>query len=203
LGEAKVFLKMCFAIAVFSIVAFDACCAQDVPDKTMINTLRCEAGRIGEKMLVAKLPEDQQVIVTWKSTKTTSSAGGIGLKFPIFSFGGSGDLSKEDLDEANSEGLPFNLNRANAVVCRTVKREIIKEGVGLFSCLGEKKFDSLEYVIQGGVGSTGCHHKVTLAKKLSGNLRLNLWGIDVGPSGSWGDSYIYDIVFAAPPPKKK
>jgi len=191
-------LKATFAIIFSAIAGSSACFAQDVPDRTMINTLKCEAGRVGQQMAAAGLPDNQKVLVTWKSTRTTSKAGGVGLKLPVFSIGGSGDLSKEDLNEASSEGLRFNLNKANAVVCASVKREIIPEGVGVYDCLFNRKFASLQVAIEQESGSTGCRHRTTLAKKLSGNLRLNAWGVDVGPSGSWGDAYIYDVVIAAP-----
>ena len=187
---------------VFSIARFNSSSAQEAPDRTMINTLRCEAGRVGQKLAAAGVTDGQQALVTWKSTKTVSSGGGLGLKFPFFSIGGSGDLSNEDLNEGLSDGLSFNLHPDNATVCRTVRRKIIKEGVGLYNCLASRKFDSLQYALKSGAGSTGCHQKITLAKKLSGSLRLNMWGVDVGPSGSWGDSYVYDIVIAAPPKKK-
>lgn len=192
-----------FIIAVSFFLVPASSFADDVPDKVMINTIRCEAGRVGEKMKAAGLSDNQKVIVTWKDSQTNASGGGGSLKFLWFPIGGSADLSKQDIDEANSDGLSFNLNTGNEVVCKTVKNQIIKEGVGVYKCLVETKFDSLQVAIEGGTGSTGCHHQVTLGKKISGNLQLNLWGVaSVGPDGSWGDTHVYDIVIAAPPPKK-
>jgi len=197
-----VFLRTFFAVVFILPSSARLSLAEDVPDATMIHTLRCEAGRVGEKMARDGLPADQKAIVTWSSNRTKDGAGGVGFKVPFFTIGGSADLTSQDLDEANSNGLPFNLNIANKSVCTGFKKDIIKEGVGLYDCLVNKKYTSLQTAIEGGTGSTGCHHKITLAKKLSGSLKINVWGIDAGPSGSWGDSNVYDIVIAAPPPKK-
>jgi hypothetical protein len=49
-------LRATFAIVIAAIAGSSACLAQDVPDRTMINTLKCEAGRVGQQMVAAGLP---------------------------------------------------------------------------------------------------------------------------------------------------
>jgi len=177
----------------------------EVPDATMINTLQCEAGRVALQMAKAGLAIDRKVTVSWTHTNTVNREGGIGLTFPVFSFGGSGDMSKEEVDELKSEGQQFNLHPDNyEKVCKVIKREIIKEGIGLYDCLVAKKFPTLKNSLSQGTGTASCKKRVTLSKKLKGNLRLQVWGIDVGPSGSWGDIEVYEIAVAAPDhPKAK
>lgn len=176
--------------------------AQGIPDDIMINTLRCEAGKIGRKLQRDKLPLNQVMVATWKDGLTSNSGFGGGIKFPFFDFGLSGELSKEDLKEASSDGLTFNLHPDNYQVCKGFKRRIIKEGVGAYPCLGDQKYPSLAYALGQKMGSTGCHYKITLVKKLSGSLKVPLWGpIEAGPSGSYGDTTAYDMVVAAPPKK--
>lgn len=171
----------------------------------MINTIKCEAGRVALKMAGAGMPDDKKVIVSWTHTKTIKRDGGIGLTFPWFSLGGSGDLSKEELRELKSEGQAFNLHPDNYTkVCKKIVNAIIKEGVGVYDCLYGKKFSTLRNSIEQKAGSASCKTRVTLSKKLSGNLRLKMWGIDAGPSASWGDVEVYDVAIAAPnQPKEK
>jgi hypothetical protein len=194
-------LKVYVLSAIFA-AAFSGCSfAQGVPDDIMINTLRCEAGKIGKKLQQAKLPLNQVMAVTWKDSRTNNGGFGGGFKFPFFDFGLSGELSREDLAEASSDGLTFNLHPDNLAVCTGYKKRIVKEGVGAYPCLGEQKYPSLSYALSRKAGSTGCHYKVSLVKKLSGSLKVPLWGLEVGPSGSYGDTTGYDMVVAAPPKK--
>jgi len=195
-------LKIYLISAVFTAALSSFAFAQGVPDDIMINSLRCEAGKIGKKLQQAKLPLDKKMAVTWKDSRTNNGGIGGGFKFPIFDFGFSGDLSKEELNETSSEGITFNLHPDNYAVCGGYKKRIIPEGVGVYRCLGEQKYPTLSYALENSAGSVGCHYKVTLVKKLSGSLKVPVWGVEVGPSGSYGDTSAYDMAVAAPPKKE-
>lgn len=172
-------------------------------DEVIVNTLRCEAGRVGQKLAELKgFPSNLKAVVTWTSTKTRDGALGAGFKFPFLPFGGSGDLNRQDIDELQSDGLSFNLHPENLQVCRGYRVQIVREGMGLYDCIIAKKPASFRAAVEGGTGFASCKQQMTLAKKLSGNARLNIWGVDLGPNASWGDTYLFKIVIAAPPPKK-
>lgn len=191
------------AVFVCSFSTASACWAEEVPDDIMINTVKCEAGKVAVRMVKAGMPNDKKVIVSWAHTKTIKREAGIGLTFPFFSLGGAGDLSKEELHELKSDGQQFNLHPDNEKkVCRKIVNRIVREGVGVYDCLVEQKFATLGNSIEQGTGSASCKTTVTLSKKISGNLRVKLWGVDAGPSGSWGDIEVYEIAIAAPNSKK-
>jgi len=194
-----------FAIAALLASSATASAASDEPsDDTIVNTIQCEAGRVGARLSQLQgFPANLKVLVSWKSAKTTSGSGGFQLNVPFLPIGGGGDLSHEDVDELKSDGLPFNLNSNNLSVCRGYKIDIIKEGIGVYDCLINKKLASLRTAVEGGEGSTGCHHQVTLAKKLKGSAKLGIWGVSLGPEGSWGDTYLFDLIIAAPARAKK
>ena len=188
-------------LAALFFAAWNAALADDAPsDDTIVNTIRCEAGRVGQQLISQGFPKNLKVIVSWTSTQTTDGSAGAGFKF--FGSGLSGDLGRQELDQLSSDGLPFNLFPKNLEVCRGYNVEIIKDGVGVYDCLINKKLASLRAAVEGGSGSTGCRHQVTLSKKINGSLKLNIWGADLGPDASWGNAFVYDFVIAAPPPKK-
>jgi hypothetical protein len=187
--------------AAILLAGWNAALADDAPsDDTIVNTIRCEAGRVGQQLSAQGFPKNLKVIVSWTSTQTTDGSAGGGFKF--FGSGISGDLGRQELDQLSSDGLPFNLYPKNLEVCRGYNLGIIKEGVGVYDCLINKKLASLRVAVEGGSGSTGCRHQVTLSKKVNGSLKMNIWGADLGPEASWGDAFVYDFVIAAPPPKK-
>lgn len=193
------YLKAIFLGLVVTVGFSNLARADEPPsDNVFVHSVQCEAGRIGDRMRRAGLPQNLKVAVTWRFVRTTSEAGGLGLTFPFFNFGGSGDLSMEQINRASSEGLAFNLHPENLAVCRGFRKDIVAEGVGLYDCLINRKFTSLQAAIAGGAGTAGCELERTFKKKASGNLRLNVWGVDVGPSGSWGDAHTFSFVVAAP-----
>lgn len=166
----------------------------------MLNSLQCEAGRIGKKLRQAKLPLNYTMVVTAKDTQTISGLFGFGAKLAnLFDF--SGEVSQEQLREASSDGLEFNLHPDNYEVCTGYKNRTIKEGVGAYTCLAETKFPTLAYAMRTKKGSAGCHYKITLVEKVSAGAKVPVWGIPLGPSGSYSDTAVYDMVVAAPPKK--
>jgi hypothetical protein len=184
-----------------SVIGWDCASAQP-SDDTIIKTVQCEAGRIGERLRSAGgFPENLRVTVSWTGTKTRDAAAGFGFK--LFGWGAQGDLSRQQINKLKTEGLPFNLHPDNLAVCRGYQIDIIKEGIGVYDCLVNQKLASLRVAAQEGSGSIGCESQATLTKKLSGNAKLNIWGADLGPSASWGDTYVFSFVIAAPPPPKR
>lgn len=188
----------------FSVTCASAAGAgNDAPpsDATLVNTVRCEAGRAGQFLISSGFPANLKVMVSWKNTNTQGASGGVGLK--VFHFGGSGELSREETDELSSDGLSFNLNPANLAVCTGYKKDIIQEGVGVYDCLINRKQESLRAAVEGGTGSASCKHDVKVSKKASAELKVPIWGIvDFGPSGSLGSTFDYTFLIAAPPPNK-
>lgn len=192
-----------FIVFLFSFCLCGLVHAEEPSDDVIVNTIQCEAGRVGKQLATLKeFPANLKVIVSWTSSDATDAAGSLGFKFPIFNWGASGDLDKKDTDTLNSDGLSFNLHSDNLKVCKGYKKDIVKEGIGVYDCLIKRKLASLRAAVEGGTGSAGCKHQVTMSKKLSGNLKLNLWGVDLGPSASWGHTYDFTFIIAAPPPKK-
>lgn len=167
-------------------------------DEVINNTLQCEAGRVGAALKKRNLPQDLQVAISWTISKTHDSGWGFGLKIPFFEIGVDAGTTQQNLDEAISTGVPFNMHPDNVSVCRGYKIEIIKTGIGLQDCLLNKKFPSLRAVILGKSGTTGCHSKVTLTKKLSGSAKVPVWVVAVGPSGNYGDTFVMDFTVVAP-----
>lgn len=192
------FAKALLLTTAFFVLAAHCALAEEVPDHVMINTIKCEAGRVAQKMVKAKLGNDKKLTVSWAHTQTIKREGGLGANFPFFNFGASGDLSKEDLRELKSDGQVFNLHPDNEVVCQKVRIERIREGIGVYECLYQRKFATLSNSVEQQAGTASCKKKITLSRKLSGNLRLKIWGVDAGPSGSWGDIEVYEIAIAAP-----
>jgi hypothetical protein len=193
---------MLLAWPLSAVLATCALARDDGPsDYTIVHTIQCEAGKVGERLKAEHdFPLNLKAVVSWTSTKTQDSSAGLGFK--VFNFGASGDLGNEALEQLRSDGLRFNLNPQNLSVCRGYEKDIIKEGVGIYDCLINEKLASLRAAIEGGSGSASCRHQTTLSKKVSGNLRLDFWGADLGPSGSWGDTFVYTFDIAAPSPKK-
>jgi hypothetical protein len=187
-------LSVAFASSVF------AQNGKGVPDDIMINSLRCEAGKIGRKLQAANLPLDKKMAVTWKDSQTNNGTFGAGFKIPIFDIGLSGDLTREELNETSSDGITFNLHPDNYAVCTGFKKRIIPEGVGVYHCIGEQKYATFAYALENRAGSVGCHYKISLVKKISGSAKIPVWGpVEFGPSGSYGDTAGYDMAVAAPP----
>lgn len=187
---------LCFLFLTGAAAALDP---SDPPsDEVLNNTLQCEAGQVGAELRRRKLPEDMKVAVSWTISKTEDTGWGFGAKVPLFDIGVDLGATRQQLDEALSTGIPFNLNQENKQVCRGYKIEIIKSGVGLSQCL-IKKMASLKNIVAGGSGTTGCRSKVTLVKKIGGSAKIPVWGVlTVGPSGSYGDTYVMDFTVVAP-----
>ena len=193
-------LTLCISMA----FASAAWANDDAPpsDGTIVNTVRCEAGRAGQYLIAAGLSANLKVIVSWTKTKTESAAAGLGLH--IFHLGGSGDLSREDTSQLKSTGLSFNLHPANFAVCVGYKKDIIPEGVGVYDCLINQKLDSLRVAVEGGTGSASCQYEVKISKKVSADLNVPIWGVaDFGSSGSLGSIFDYSFLVAAPPPQNR
>ena len=188
------------SLALLTAVAFGsaAFANDDVPsDAVIVHTVRCEAGRVGQQLMVLRgFPANLKMTVSWTSTKIQKSAFGVVLQF--FHVGGSGELSRQEIDQLMSTGLSFNLYPANLEVCRGYRKDIIQEGIGVYDCLINHKLESLRAAVEGGSGSAGCRREVTISKKLNGELKLDVWGVDLGPSASWGDSYAFTFDIAAP-----
>jgi hypothetical protein len=197
---ASVLCRALVLAVVVSAVAWNDASAQP-SDRTIVKTIQCEAGKVGERLVAEGIPANLKVIVSWTSTKTRDGSAGAGIKF--FSWGVSGDLSRQDIGEQKSESLLFNLHPKNLDVCRGYQVEIIKEGVGVYDCLVDQKLASLQVAVEEGSGSTGCRKQVTISKKAKGDARLNVWGTDIGPSASLSDTFVYNFVIAAPAPVKK
>jgi hypothetical protein len=168
-------------------------------DEVINNTLQCEAGRVGQALARKKLPLDKQVAASWTISETVDSGWGLGLKIVIFEIGFDAGTTQQNLNEALSTGVPFNLHPDNVKVCSGYKVEIIRGGIGLSDCFLNKKATSLRNVLVGGSGTAGCHSKVTLARKLSGSAKIPLWGpVTAGPSGSYGKTFVVDFTVVAP-----
>jgi hypothetical protein len=194
--------QIIIAISALMISTVSASTAEPA-DATIVHTILCEAGKIGQELAKRKLPVSSKVAVTWTETETTTSAGGVGATVPFIPIGGSVDLSKEQLNETSSTGLPFNLNPDNAIACTGYRREIVQGGIGLYDCLFEQKFTSLQIALQENDGSTGCKQTVTIVKKAGGNFRVKFAGFDAGPTASYESKHVIDFAFAAPKEKKK
>jgi hypothetical protein len=175
----------------------------ELSDATIVHTIICEAGQVGRELAKQKLPLNSKVAVNWSESDTTTGAGGLGASVPGIAFGGSGDLSREEIRETSSQGLPFNLNPKSFVACTGYQRDIVQGGIGLYDCLFVQKFSSLQVALQEGDGSTGCKSTITVAKKASGNFRIKAFGADVGPSGSYESIHVINFAFAAPKLKKR
>ena len=200
--EASLFSKVFSAFSLLLLVsahpalAFDP---SDAPSDDVINnTLQCEAGKVGALLQKRGLPVNFKTAVSWTISKTTDSGWGLGFKIPFWQIGADGGLTQQDVEEAISTGVPYNLHPENLKVCRGYHVQIIKEGIGLYQCLGSLKFPSLKNVLLGGSGTTGCHTKVTLTRKLSGSLQIPVWGVGIGPNGSYGSTYVLDYTIVAP-----
>lgn len=170
-------------------------------DAVIVHTVQCEAGRVGQQLISGGLPANLKVLISWNSTKVANNSfGGV---FSFFHLGGSADLGREDIQQLMSTGLEFNLYPDNLAVCNGYKKDIIQEGIGVYDCLINQKLESLRVAVEGGAGSTGCKRQVTISKKVSGNLKLDIWGVDLGPSASWGSSYAFTFQIAAPARKNQ
>jgi hypothetical protein len=170
-------------------------------DETLVNTIQCEAGKAGVALGGATGPADKmKVVVSWVDTATNDWGGGLGFKIPFFPFGGSGDLTSQEIESLESDGLRFNLHPDNQAACKNKK--IIRGSIGVYDCLVKKKRASFKAALAGGAGSATCRHQITITKKLSANARFLYWFVDAGVNGSWGDSRLFKFVVAAPPPVK-
>ncbi|MCW0221107.1 MAG: hypothetical protein OJI67_22450 [Prosthecobacter sp.] len=182
---------------VHSASAFDP--SKPPSDEVINNTLQCEAGRVGQALARKGLPLNQKVAASWTISETVDSGWGLGFKIVIFDIGFDAGTTQQNLDEALSTGVPFNLHPDNAAVCSGYKIEIVKGGIGLRDCLVNKKATSLKNVLVGGSGTTGCHSKVTLGRKFSGSAKIPLWGpVTAGPSGSYAKTFVVDFTVVAP-----
>lgn len=173
--------------------------ADDSPpsDEVIVNSVRCEAGRVGQQLIASGFPANLKAIVSWSKTRTESASGGLGFSF--FHIGWSGDLGREQMDQLKSDGLLFNLHPANLAVCTGYKKDIIPEGLGVFDCLINQKLASLRIAVEGGAGSASCQYDVKISKKMNADLKATVWGIvEVGPSGSLGSIFDYNFLVAAP-----
>lgn len=179
--------------------------AAELPDSTIVHTILCEAGRVGQALARKGLPLNGRVVVDWKEVDTSTTSGGLGATIPIpgVPLGGSVDISKARENSIKSTGIPFNLHPANYAACTGYKIEIIKDGIGLYDCLVGKKFTSLEEALKQEEGTASCGSVVTVVKTAKGSLRIKLLGADLGPEGSYESKHVLDTAFAAPSYKKK
>jgi hypothetical protein len=176
--------------------------AEDIPDSTIVHTILCEAGRVGQELAKKNLPLNARVVVDWKEVDGSTTTGGGGAKIPVVELGGSVDISKTKEDTLKSAGIPFNLHPANYAACTGYKVEIIKDGIGLYDCLVGKKFTSLEEALKQEEGTASCGSLVTVIKKGGLSLRVKVLGADLGPEGSYESKLVLDTAFAAPSYKK-
>ena len=191
--------KLSAAALVLLSIRTAALANDDAPpsDDTIVNTVQCEAGRAGSRLIGLGFPANLRAAVSWANTKVEVASGGVGFNF--WNWGGSGDVSREQTNKTLSSGLSFNLHPKNLSVCNGYKKDIIQEGVGVYDCLINQKLGSLRAAIDGGTGSASCQYDLKISKKLNGDLKLEIWGIvGLGPSGSWGNTYEYNFVVVAP-----
>jgi hypothetical protein len=177
--------------------------AEELPDRTIINTIRCEAGRVGQELAKRNLPLNARVVADWKEIETTTAKGGVGVNLPVLPLGGSTDISKAQEDTLKSTGIPANLHPDNYDVCKGFKVEIVKGGIGLYDCLVGKKFSTLEEALKQEEGTASCSSVVTVVKSAKGSLRVKVLGADLGPEGSYESKHVLDTAFVAPNFKKK
>ncbi|MEP9366105.1 hypothetical protein [Xanthobacter sp. VNH20] len=175
---------------------------KEINGETLSNTIKCEAGSFAKSIPhVASLPGNKmKVKVSFSQSSTNSKSGGFDLKFPwLVPIGGGANLSREQLEKVSVDGITYNINPANLINCN--KKNIIKEGVGIFECLSQNKALFMD-AVEGGEGSVSCSSQITATKSGSLNANLTIWTISVGPSGSASNSTIYTFLVAAPPPSK-
>ena len=196
----KNILGACFVVG-FAMVS--PAKADELADKVIVHTLKCEAGRVGQVLAKNRLPLNSRVLVDWKEIETTTAGGGLGASIPGFPLGGTVDLSKAREISLTSRAIPFNLHPANLAACDGYKIDIIAEGMGLFDCFTQRKAASLEEALNMEEGLTGCETTVTVVKKGGLNLRVKFFGADVGPNGSYESRHVLNTAMAAPSYKKK
>lgn len=190
---------------VFGIALSTACCSialasdQKPPsDPVLVHTVQCEAGRVGEYLVSHGFPANLKMAVSWDMSNVDESSGGWALGFWHWVSGGV-EVSHQQTIKEGTHGLVFNLHPANLAVCGGFKKDIIREGVGVYDCLVSDKLESLRAAVSGGTGSAVCFRAVSIAKKLDGSVKLELWGVvDVGPSATWGNTYNYEFNVQAP-----
>jgi hypothetical protein len=124
-GESQLLLKvvatsaLCLLGLAQSARAFDP---SDPPSDAVINnTLQCEAGRVGQALKRKKLPQDLQVAISWSVSKTQDSGWGFGIRVPYFQIGFDAGTTQQNLDEASSTGVPFNMHPRNADVYGVIR----------------------------------------------------------------------------------
>ncbi|MFG1397896.1 hypothetical protein [Roseixanthobacter pseudopolyaromaticivorans] len=175
---------------------------KEINGETLSNTIKCEAGSFAKSIPhVASLPGNKmKVKISFSESSTNSQSGGFDFKFPwVVPVGGGGNLSREQLDKVSVDGISYNINPSNLINCN--KKNIIREGVGIFECLSKNKALFMD-AVEGGEGSVSCSSQITATKSGSLNANLVIWTISVGPSGSASDSKTYTFLVAAPPPSK-
>ncbi|MFG1461502.1 hypothetical protein V5F77_01270 [Xanthobacter sp. DSM 24535] len=180
----------------------DASQLKEINAETLSNTIKCEAGSFAKSIPnVASLPGNKmKVKVSFSQNSTNSTSGGLDFKLPwIVPVGAGANLSREQLEKISVDGIPYNINPANLTNCN--KKNIIREGVGIFECLSRNKPFFMD-AVEGGEGSVSCSSQITATKSASLNANLVIWTISVGPSGSVSDSTTYTFLVAAPPPSK-
>jgi hypothetical protein len=183
---SRIFLAVAFSLLSLPYPAFALDPSAPPSDDLINNTFQCEAGRVGQALQKKGLAVNQKVAATWTISQTEESGWGFGVKVPIFDLGFDAGTAQQNLDEATSTGVPFNMHPDNLSVCRGYKIEIIKGGVGLADCFLNKKPTSLKNVLIGESGTTGCHSKVTLGRKIGGSGKFPVWGVGIGPGGNYG-----------------
>ena len=175
--------------------------AAGLPDSTILHTMQCEAGRVGQELAKRNLPLNARVVGEWKEVDSSTTAGGVGATVPGVGVGGSVDTSKGK-ERTLKSSIAFNLHPANYEVCTGYKVEIIQEGVGLYDCLMGDKFPTFEEALKQEEGTASCSSGVTVLKKATGSLRIKVLG-DIGPEGSYESKHVLDTAFVAPSYKKK
>jgi hypothetical protein len=195
--------KIIFGIATIAFSLASPANAQKLANSVIVNTLLCEAGKVGRELAKKNLPLNARVAVDWKVIDTTTAAGGVGVSIPGLPVGGSGDISQAREKSTKTVGVPFNLHPDNYAVCTGYKVDIVQGGIGLYDCLMGDNFPNLREALKQEEGTVSCGSVVTVTKKASGNLRFTVLGADLGPSGSYESKNVVDTAYAAPTYRKK